>query len=143
VSTEEGKQVERVLYEDEVSDLKDADKTRRWGRAALYFLLNIGLLFMLYVLLGLIGLLVGMFLLIFLFPSPFITAPNWYKVTTEGLVLEKGMVRLKEGLNLRFKVHRNRNYIAVLRKNREIMWLYAHNVDSLIEALNEISLAKS
>ena len=126
-----------ILYEDEVRDIKEMDKVRRWERTIFMLLLQMGMLFALYVFLSLIGLIIGMLLLFFIFPPPFITIPSRYKVTKEGIFMDKGTMGLAKGIGLRFKVHKEKSCVAVYRKNREIMWIYAHDLDGLMRALNE------
>ncbi len=124
-----------VLYEDEVKDLKDRDRGRRIGRAAGLIALQIGILLLLYMFLTILGLFIGMMLMFFLFPSPFVAAPNWYKITTKGLYFERGLVIFTKKLGISFKPRPERNYVAIYRTNREMMWLYSHDVESLSKAL--------
>jgi uncharacterized membrane protein len=137
---EEVKEV--VLFEDEVSDLKAADKAKRWGRAVLLLVGQMALLLALYLFLRLIGLFIGMILLFFVIPSPFISAPNRYRVTNLGLSIDRGTLRFSSKLKLGLKINRERRYVAILRKNREIMWLYSHDVERLYNVLTELIAPK-
>lgn len=133
---------ETILFEDEVGDLKAIDKSKRWGRAILLLTGQMALLLGLYLFLRLIGLFIGMILLFFVIPSPFISAPNRYKVTNLGLSIDKGTLRFSSKLRLGLKINRERNYVAILRKNREIMWLYSHDVERLYNILSELLAPK-
>lgn len=124
-----------VLYEDEVKDLKDKDKGRRMGRMIGLIALQLGMLLLLYMFLTILGLFIGMMLVFFLFPPPFVAAPNRYKITTKGLYFNKGLVIFTKKLGISFKPKPEKNYVAIYRKNREMMWLYSHDVERLLKAL--------
>jgi len=133
-----GFDIGEILYEDDVKDLKDRDKPRRLSRTMSILALQMGVLLVLYMFIGILGLFVGMVLMFFIFPSPFIAIPNWYKITTKGLYFEKGLVLFTKKWGISFKVRPEKNYVSIYRKNREIMWLYSHDMEQLSKALEKM-----
>jgi uncharacterized membrane protein len=128
---------ERVLFKDSVEDLKELDKMRRRGWSILVLFAQFGLVLVFFVLFDIFGLIAAFFLLLFVMPRPFVLVPSSYSITKDSIIYDGG-AKVTLDHRFRVKLNKDKSYVAVLKRNKEMMWLYSHDAERLYNILDKI-----
>lgn len=133
-----------ILYEADVTHLKDKDRKNRILRWILIIMIEMAILGVLISFFDLLLPMIGYVFFIYLtFPSPFYVSPNKYKITKKGILLnKKGHFILKGGYAL--KRNEKRMFISIFRNPKkirgvakiEILRLYAAEPEKVQELLD-------
>jgi len=132
-----------ILYEADVTELKNKDKRSRILRWILTITIEMAILGVLITLFDLLLPLIGYAFFIYLtFPAPFYVVPNKYKITKKGILLNKKRhFRIKKDYTL--KRNEKRMFISIFRNPKkirgvakiEILRLYTTELDKVHELL--------
>lgn len=127
----------QVFYEVDASNLKDADKTKRYlrtiGLIALYF----GIVMVLYFLILELSLIVLFIMLMFL-PPAFVPSVAVYKITDNGIIDFKGRT-IPVYPEYRFVANEERKFVSVFKGRRELFMLYTPEPMRVMRILERVS----
>ncbi len=122
-----------ILYEEEVSDLKSADKGRRIFRTIAIFVLEIFFILGMALALGiLVSAIIFLIAVVLVIPAPILVTPSHYRVMKHGIDCDgRKMMPIKK--DYRASLNERRKFVSILHKRRgEIIRLYSKDPSKLL-----------
>ena len=125
------------MYEVEASGLKSADRRMRIFRSVGIFVLEMTLLFGLFMVFGLLAIAVFLLAVILFLPSPAVIVPARYRITSVGVIHgESKMITFKRTYKVR--MNEKRKFVSMLHSRRgEFLRLYTPEPSRVLQIVSE------
>jgi len=127
----------QIFYEVDATNLKDADKTKRYLRTIGFIALYFGIVMVLYFFILELSLIV-LFVLMMILPPVFIPSVAAYKITDDGIIDFKGRT-IPIYPEYRFVANEERKFVSVFKGRRELFMLYTPEPMRVMRILERVS----